>query len=142
MLLLRVVVVDKLVCVSCVCVGTGNVLESKPVENYGWTPIVNQLINSATSTEGVHDALADFLPPDRYFRSARQGGTPHHPHTPSSSDLAGWLTGSLSLVCLSVCGLWWVVLLRFNPTIENISIDEVGHTHPSTTTAAANQRLR
>jgi hypothetical protein len=49
-------------------IGTGNVVESKPVEGFGWAPIFNQLINSATNTEAVHDSLADFLPSDRYFR--------------------------------------------------------------------------
>jgi len=63
-----------------VSIGTGNPVESKPLEGFGWAPIVNQLINSATNTEAVHDTLTDFLPADRYF--------------------------------------------RFNPTIENISIDE------------------
>lgn len=43
-------------------------VESKPVEGFGWAPIFNQLINSATNTEAVHDSLADFLPSDRYFR--------------------------------------------------------------------------
>ena len=64
-----------------VSLGTGNPVDSKPLEGFGWAPIVNQLINSATNTEAVHDTLADFLPADRYF--------------------------------------------RFNPIIENISIDEI-----------------
>ncbi|KAM3571763.1 hypothetical protein VYU27_006205 [Nannochloropsis oceanica] len=66
---------------AVVSFGTGNVLESQPVEGFGWAPIFNQLINSATNTEAVHDSLADFLPQDRYY--------------------------------------------RFNPNIENMSIDEI-----------------
>ena len=73
---------------AVVSFGTGNPLESQPVEGFGWAPIFNQLINSATNTEAVHDSLADFLPSDRYF--------------------------------------------RFNPSIENMSIDEVRNvTSPS-----------
>ncbi|TFJ83116.1 hypothetical protein NSK_005585 [Nannochloropsis salina CCMP1776] len=66
---------------AVVSVGTGNVLEPQPVEGFGWAPIFNQIINSATNTEAVHDSLADFLPQDRYY--------------------------------------------RFNPNIENVSIDEI-----------------
>lgn len=53
---------------AVVSFGTGNPLEAQPVEGFGWAPIFNQLINSATNTEAVHDSLADFLPSDRYFR--------------------------------------------------------------------------
>jgi hypothetical protein len=46
----------------------GNVMESRPVEGFGWGPIVSQLAATATNTEAVHETLADFLPHDRYFR--------------------------------------------------------------------------
>ena len=34
----------------------------------GWDNIVTQLIDSATSTTLIHDALADLAPPGTYFR--------------------------------------------------------------------------
>ncbi|KAK4524647.1 hypothetical protein GAYE_SCF05G2549 [Galdieria yellowstonensis] len=34
----------------------------------GWNDIITYLINSATSTENIHESLEDLLPPDKYFR--------------------------------------------------------------------------
>ena len=34
----------------------------------GWDLLVNHLVASSVDTEDVHCLLADFLPPDKYFR--------------------------------------------------------------------------
>ncbi|KAJ8614446.1 hypothetical protein CTAYLR_000805 [Chrysophaeum taylorii] len=54
---------------ALVSVGTGE-LESTETSRTGltWEAIVNQLVDSATSTSLVHDVLTDIVPPNRYWR--------------------------------------------------------------------------
>ncbi|GJQ09293.1 hypothetical protein GpartN1_g1084.t1 [Galdieria partita] len=58
-----------------VSIGTGRLTGSELPEatrrkesNLGWNDIITYLINSATSTESIHESLEDLLPPDKYFR--------------------------------------------------------------------------
>ncbi|GJD12896.1 Calcium-independent phospholipase A2-gamma [Galdieria sulphuraria] len=58
-----------------VSIGTGRLTGSELPEatrrkesSLGWNDIITYLINSATSTESIHESLEDLLPSDRYFR--------------------------------------------------------------------------
>eukprot|EP00614_Pseudopedinella_elastica_P009286 CAMPEP_0172594524 /NCGR_PEP_ID=MMETSP1068-20121228/13943_1 /TAXON_ID=35684 /ORGANISM="Pseudopedinella elastica, Strain CCMP716" /LENGTH=1018 /DNA_ID=CAMNT_0013392609 /DNA_START=35 /DNA_END=3091 /DNA_ORIENTATION=+ len=57
-----------------VSIGSGCFVEKVADEDgkggpeYGWGTIVNQLIESSTDTQRVHETLESFLPPEKYFR--------------------------------------------------------------------------
>ncbi|KAF8822564.1 phospholipase, patatin family protein [Cardiosporidium cionae] len=51
-----------------VSLGTGKFSKEMLETRIGWDGIIQQLINSATNTEGIHQMLLDFLPKSTYFR--------------------------------------------------------------------------
>eukprot|EP00871_Galdieria_phlegrea_P001839 jgi/Galph1/2656/GphlegSOOS_G1316.1 len=60
---------------SRVSIGTGRITSPDLPEatrrkesSLGWNDIITYLVNSATSTESIHESLEDLLPPEKYFR--------------------------------------------------------------------------
>ncbi|CAN0132860.1 unnamed protein product [Ectocarpus sp. 4 AP-2014] len=55
--------------IECVLsVGTGFYVPTRKEPGMSWGTVLNQLVNSATDTEGVDSMLKTFLPRDQYFR--------------------------------------------------------------------------
>lgn len=48
--------------------GTGYYSQNNNVQTMGWDLLVSHIIATSVDTEDVHSLLADFLPPDKYFR--------------------------------------------------------------------------
>lgn len=51
-----------------VSMGTGYYSQNSNVQTMGWDLLVSHIIATSVDTEDVHSLLADFLPPDKYFR--------------------------------------------------------------------------
>ncbi|CAN0096386.1 unnamed protein product, partial [Laminaria digitata] len=55
--------------IECVLsVGTGYYVPTPSDAGMSWGTVINQLINSATDTEGIDSMMKTFLPRNQYFR--------------------------------------------------------------------------